>query len=117
MRLRVGAVGQQTVDDLVDRAVAAQCHDQVGLTALGGLPGEITGMPAVLRLRDLQFEVAGEGVGQYLTGAGTGGGCCGIDHEKCAHMQQRTYLLVPASRPVRLRGIPGAGRAGATLLG
>ncbi|GGW85671.1 hypothetical protein GCM10010341_02320 [Streptomyces noursei] len=51
-------------------------------------------MPAVPRLGDLQLEVAGQCVGENLTGAGTGGGCCGIDHEKCAHMQQRTYLPV-----------------------
>ncbi|GES30521.1 hypothetical protein San01_30080 [Streptomyces angustmyceticus] len=74
-------------------------------------------MAPVLRLRDLQFEVAGERVGEYLAGAGTGGGSCGIDHEECAHMEQRTYLLVPLRRPVRLRGGPGGRGAGATLLG
>ncbi|BDH14969.1 hypothetical protein HOK021_61480 [Streptomyces hygroscopicus] len=117
MRLRIGAVRQQTVDDLVDRAVAAERHHQVGLPALRGLPGKITGVPAVLRLCDLQLEVTGERVGEYLTGAGTGGGCCGIDHKKCAHMEQRTYLLVPALRPVRVRGGLAGRSAGATLLG
>lgn len=117
MGVRIGAACQQAVDDLVDRAVAAERHHQVDLPALGGLPGEITGVPAVLRLRDLQLEVAGERVGEYLTGAGTGGGCCRIDHEECAHMEQRTYLPVPAMRPIRLRGHPGGRGAGATLLG
>lgn len=32
-------------------------------------------------------------------------------------MEQRTYLLVPLRRPVRLRGGPGGRGAGATLLG
>ena len=90
--LRVGAVVQQTVDDLVDRAVAAEGHDQVDVAALRGLPGQVPGVPAVLGGDDLQLQLAGERVDQDVTGAGTGGGCCRIDHEKCAHAQQRTYL-------------------------
>ena len=34
---------------------------------------------------DLELHLAGQGVDQDVTGAGTGGGCCRIDHEKCAH--------------------------------
>ncbi|GGU42906.1 hypothetical protein GCM10010211_02670 [Streptomyces albospinus] len=74
-------------------------------------------MPAVPRLGDLQLEVAGQCVGEYLTGTGTRGGCCGIDHEKCAHMEQRTYLPVLASRLSGVRAGPAARSPGATLLG
>ncbi|GAA3180810.1 hypothetical protein GCM10017688_37500 [Streptomyces ramulosus] len=64
-------------------------------------------MAAVAGLGDRQIEIAGERMGQNVTGAGTGGGGSGIDHEKRAHDRQRTYLQVP----LRRRTSPGGGGA------
>ena len=102
--VRIGAVVQQAVDDLVDRAVAAEGHDQLYVFALGGLPAEIPGVPAVLRRGHLELHLAGQGVDQDVTRAGTGGGCCRIDHEKCAHAGQITGRRCagrPAPDPLR----------------
>ena len=83
--LRIGAVVQQAVDDLVDRAVAAEGHDQIDVVALRGLPAQVARVPAVLRGHRLQLHLTGQRVDQHVTRARTGGGCCRIDHEKCTH--------------------------------
>ncbi|GAB7031109.1 hypothetical protein JCM4914_25700 [Streptomyces platensis subsp. malvinus] len=74
-------------------------------------------MPAVPGLGDLQLEVAGEGVGEDLAGARTGGGSSGIDHEKSTHVQSVPTCRYPAHAPSAYRAFRGAGTAGATLLG
>ncbi|GAA4954000.1 hypothetical protein GCM10023238_20690 [Streptomyces heliomycini] len=89
--LRIGPRVQQTVDDLVDRAVPAEGHHQVDVVALRGLPAQVARVPAVLGGDRLQLHLAGERVDQHVARARTGGGCRRVDHEKCTHDVQGTY--------------------------
>ncbi|CAM5469693.1 hypothetical protein SGRIM128S_00966 [Streptomyces griseomycini] len=102
---RIGSGVQETVDDLVDRAVAAEGHDQVDVVALRRLPAQVARVPAVLGGDRLQLHLTGERVDQYVARARTRGGCRRIDHKKCTHDVQGTYWAVPG--PDR-----GADRAG-----
>lgn len=77
---------QQSVHDLVDRAVAAQGHHQVDRAVLRRLAGQVTRMAPVLRLRHLQLEVAAQGVDQHIPGAATGGGRFRVDDQESAHV-------------------------------
>ncbi|GHF51634.1 hypothetical protein GCM10010218_36580 [Streptomyces mashuensis] len=75
-------------------------------------------MAPVLRRRDVELQVAGQGVRQDVAGTGTGGGGRRVDHEKRTHARQPTYLSVheasqgsrTAPAAVRVRP-PGGGPA------
>jgi hypothetical protein len=80
----VRPVGEQTVDHLVDRAVAAEDDDQVQLVAAGG-GRELGGVAPVLGVDDLELELGLEGGGQHLAGARRGGRRGRIDHQQRPH--------------------------------
>ncbi len=82
---------QQTVDDLVHRAVAAEGHHQVDVVALRRLPAEVARVAAVLGGDRFQLHLARERVDQHVARARARGGCRRIDHEKCTHAVQGTY--------------------------
>lgn len=82
---------QQSVDDLVHGAVAAEGDHQVDVVAVRRLPAQVTRVAAVLGGDRLQLHLAGERVDQDIARTCACGGCCRIDHEKCTHDWQRTY--------------------------
>ena len=89
---------QQAVDDLVDRAVAAEGDDDVEAVERG-LVGQLDGVAAVGGLGDVELDLAGEGVGDDVAGAGGGGRRLGVHDQQRAH---RPSLPVP-SRPCSAR--------------
>ena len=80
----VHAVGQQPVDDLVDRAVAAEGDDDVGAVAHRPA-GQGGGVPAVGGLGDLELGVAAQGVGEDVALASGGGGRARVGHDEDPH--------------------------------
>jgi hypothetical protein len=58
-------VGEQAVHDLVDRAVAAERHNDIRAVAHGST-GERCGVPAVLRLDGFEVRIAGHGAGENV---------------------------------------------------
>src|SRR5581483_2078799 len=100
---------QETVDDLVDRAVAAEGHHEVDVLAVRRLPAEVARVAAVLGGDRLQLHLARQRVDQHVTSACACGGCPRVDHEKCTHAGQRTYWGVPGPDrgrdPVRGGGV------------
>ena len=93
-------VAQQPVDDLVDGAVAAEGDDDVE-AVVGGLPGERDGVPAGLRLDDVELDLAGQRVGQHVAHPLRRRRGLGVDDQQRAHGSRVDATSVPAvSRPV-----------------
>ncbi len=88
--VRIGPVVQEPVDHLVDRAVAAEGDDEVE-PLVRGLASQVPGVPAVLGGHRLQLHLAGQGMGQDVARARTGGRRCWVGHEKCTHERQTTH--------------------------
>ncbi len=93
----VHAVGQQAVDDLVDRAVAAERHDDVGAVAHRAT-GQRRGVAAVLGLLDLEVRVAAERMGENVALTRAHRGRARIHHDEHSHVRQPTcFAGLPAA--------------------
>ena len=88
-RRSCGPVGEQPVDDLVDRAVAAEDDDEVE-AVVAGLAGQLGGVAAVPGVGDLELELGLQRAGQHLAGAGRGRGRCRVDHQQRPHGREPT---------------------------
>ncbi len=87
----VHAVGQQAVDDLVDRAVAAEGDHRVGAVAHRPA-GQRGGVAAVAGLLDLEVGRAGQRVGQHVALVRRRGRGARIDDDENPHGLHSTGL-------------------------
>ena len=109
--LVVHPVGQQAVDDLVERPVAAHADDDVD-AAPHRPAGQGGGVAAVGRLGDLEVGLAGERVHQHVVGARARRRCPRVGDDERAHGRRlRDCLNWPRDRGPRRARAPADPRA------